>query len=451
MDKLRDVLHPYTFRNRMLLVLLISSMIAGFISLASSFVYSMINVREEVALNQHAVAIYMLELDQVTDMSVEEIIDLIDTDILSVKASIANRSMLDDTLSRKIDETVIATYAGSIASLPITYLKLGDYIVALSSSSKLSLLTISLFRISSAVITFFLVFMLMSWLSSRSIAKPVTQLTQATRLVSDGDFSVKLPQNIPGEVGELMRSFNSMTEALDRTSYLQKDFISSISHEFRTPIASIRGFARLLQMDGLDETTKREYVDMIAQESDRLSRLSETILRLSALEQQAAPACLNEFRLDEQLRQVILRLEPAWSAKNIDWQLDLQPVSIKSDGELLIQAWTNLLQNAVKFSSESGLIEVSLVQEDDVVITITDHGPGMSEETIGRIFDRFFQADHSRSNQGVGLGLCLTKRILDILQGSITVTSTLGEGSTFRIALPHCPLTTLQTRRIDHE
>ncbi len=439
MDKLRRIVHPYTFRNRTLRFLLISAIIAGCISLASSFVYSMINVHEELVLNQHAVAIYLLELDQVTDMTVEEIVDIADTDILSVTVNLVDQSTLDETIIQQIDESVIATYSRNPVSLPLTYLKLGENVIQLEVPRKLNILTVALLRISFAAVIFFLVYLLMAWMTSRLIADPVTQLTRATRLVSDGDFSVKLPEHMPGEVGELMQSFNTMTDALGRTSYLQKDFISSISHEFRTPIASIRGFARLLQMDGLDENTRREYVDLIAQESERLSRLSETLLRLSALEQQAAPACLTEFRLDEQIRQVILRLEPAWSSRNIDWQLDLQPVTLKSDSELLVQVWINLIQNAVKFSNEGGTIEIEVKQDQGAEVRITDHGIGMSAETISRIFDRFYQADHSRSKQGVGLGMCLAKRILDILHGDILVSSTLGEGSTFTIKLPLNP------------
>ena len=189
-------------------------------------------------------------------------------------------------------------------------------------------------------------------------------------------------------------------------------------------------------MDGLDEASRKEYVNLIAQESDRLSRLSDTLLRLSALERQLAPASLSVFRLDEQIRQVILQLEPAWSSLQIDWQLDLAPVTVESDAELLIQVWINLIQNAVKFSEPGSMIEISVLQTDMAEVSVTDHGIGMDEETIGRIFDRFYQGDKSRSHQGVGLGLSLVKRILTILQGEIHVRSHPGEGSVFRVRLP---------------
>ena len=149
-----------------------------------------------------------------------------------------------------------------------------------------------------------------------------------------------------------------------------------------------------------------------------------------------APASLSVFRLDEQIRQVILQLEPAWSSRQIDWQLDLAPVTVESDAELLIQVWINLIQNAVKFSDNGGVIEIRVQQTDMADVIITDHGVGMSEETMARIFDRFYQGDTSRSHEGVGLGLCLVKRIMDILGGEIRVRSVLGEGSSFRARLP---------------
>lgn len=152
-----------------------------------------------------------------------------------------------------------------------------------------------------------------------------------------------------------------------------------------------------------------------------------------------APASLSSFRLDEQLRQVILQLEPAWSNMDIEWQLELEPITLESDAELLTQVWINLIQNAVKFSEKGSAIEITAAVTDRAEVSITDHGIGMSEETMTRIFDRFYQGDTSRSKEGIGLGLCLVKRIVDMLDGSIRVRSTPGEGSTFRVSLPFHP------------
>lgn len=235
---------------------------------------------------------------------------------------------------------------------------------------------------------------------------------------------------------ELLRSFNSMADDLSRTAYLQKDFISSISHEFKTPIASIKGYARLLQMPGLDEESRNEYVNMIAGESERLSHMSQTLLRLTSLEEQMMPATVTTFRLDEQLREVLVQLAPAWENRKIDWQLELSPVTIASDEELLRQVWVNLIQNAVKFSDEGGIIEIHVYAAGDAVVEVTDHGIGMDEATMARIYDRFYQADTSRSREGVGLGLCLVKRIVDILGGTIRVHSKPGRAVPSGYACP---------------
>ena len=161
--------------------------------------------------------------------------------------------------------------------------------------------------------------------------------------------------------------------------------------------------------------------------------------QISALEQQSAPASLTEFSLDEQLRQVILRLEPTWSARGISWQLDLNSVTVVSDEELLSHVWMNIIQNAIKFSPENAVIEVRVFATDTATVEITDHGIGMDDATVKRIFDRFYQADRSRKQEGVGLGLCLVKRILDMLGGTVSVDSRPGEGSTFRVHVPFRP------------
>ena len=425
MDKKLRI-RPYSFRNRMLAALFLCALAACLFSAIGSFVVSMVNLSNEMAANEREAAIYLLGLDQKTALDPEEMISMARRENLSLAVVASPEHYLTQEQLDSVMNGQVLTI--STRALPSTYVLVDGQVVCIRTSRDFNLYLGVFPRIG--------VSLLLSVLASVKISKPISEITQATRQIQEGDFTIRLPENRSGEVGELMRSFNSMTEALSRTAYLQKDFISSISHEFRTPIASIRGFARLLQMPGLDENARQEYVGMIAQESDRLSRLSDTLLRLSALERQMAPASLSVFRLDEQIRQVILQLEPAWSSRQIDWQLDLAPVTVESDAELLIQVWINLIQNAVKFSDNGGEIEIRVQQTDMAEVIITDHGVGMGEETMARIFDRFYQGDTSRSHEGVGLGLCLVKRIMDILGGEIHVRSVLGEGSSFRARLP---------------
>ena len=433
MDKKLRI-RPYSFRNRMLAALFLCALAACLFSAIGSFVVSMVNLSNEMAANEREAAIYLLGLDQKTALDPEEMISMARRENLSLAVVASPEHYLTQEQLDSVMNGQVLTI--STRALPSTYVLVDGQVVCIRTSRDFNLYLGVFPRIGVSLVLSLVLFLLLSVLASVKISKPISEITQATRQIQEGDFTIRLPENRSGEVGELMRSFNSMTEALSRTAYLQKDFISSISHEFRTPIASIRGFARLLQMPGLDENARQEYVGMIAQESDRLSRLSDTLLRLSALERQMAPASLSVFRLDEQIRQVILQLEPAWSSRQIDWQLDLAPVTVESDAELLIQVWINLIQNAVKFSDNGGVIEIRVQQTDMADVIITDHGVGMSEDTMARIFDRFYQGDTSRSHEGVGLGLCLVKRIMDILGGEIRVRSVLGEGSSFRARLP---------------
>ena len=428
---------PYTFRSRTLVILLLCSLTAGVISLAGSYWISRLNIRTELSASERDAAIYLLELDQKTSLTIDEMIRMAVRDNLTLTQLEQPEHVLTVEQREQLSQGAVLTVMRGLVSMPVTYVSMGSgEIVCIRLSRDFNLFFNAFVRIIFAIILCLTFFASLSILAAARIAKPISALTQATRQVKEGNFSVQLPEDQIGEIGELIHSFNGMTNTLSRTAYLQKDFISSISHEFRTPIASIRGFARLLQVPGLDESARIEYIGMIAKESDRLSRLSDTLLRLSALEQQMAPASLSVFRLDEQIRQVILRLQPMSEPQAIDWQLDLAPVSIESDCELLIQVWINLIQNAIKFSSKGGTIEIRVYETDAAVVEIADHGIGMDEATLQRIFDRFYQADASRSNDGVGLGLCLVKRILDILSGEIRARSTMGQGSVFRVRLP---------------
>ena len=441
---IKRILRPYSYRGSMMWALYISAALAALISLLFAYVISHVNVQSELKIQQQALSVYLLEVDKRTELPLDTVLSMLEVDNTHVEVVDMNDPSLPEGLYGSLTARTIYTSTDAETGTPVTYVKLSEGVVKIESLYGQSLFVVAFLRIIFASLTYLMVFVLMTTLASFRLSKPVQVLTKATSRIREGDFDVRLPENIPGESGDLMRSFNSMAESLGQTAYLQKDFISSISHEFKTPIASIRGFAKLLQMPGLTEEQKAEYISLIAQESDRLSRLSETLLRLSALEQQTAPASLSTFSLDEHLREVILRLEPTWSARNIGWQLNLdEEVSITSDKELLSHVWINIIQNAIKFSPEGSNIEVSVAASGkgrrNAVVTITDHGCGMDSEALKRIFDRFYQADKSRKQEGVGLGLCLVKRILDMLGGHVDVQSAVGEGSTFTVTLPVQP------------
>ena len=439
MNKLRQAVTPYSYQAKLQMLLTLSAIIACMISLVCSFAYSHYITRVDLADQEYTLAISMLELDQKTQLTTDEILVMSQQDNLTIERVPQFELLLTGQQMDQLQAHTILSVLGNFNAMPVTFVQLDDAVVRIASSQKANLFVTTFWRMVFLCISLAIVFLMVSMLSAHRIARPISQLTHATQLISSGDFSVQLPEDQDDEIGELMRSFNGMTDALQRTSWLQKDFIASISHEFRTPIASIKGYARLLQMPDLDESTRQEYVQMIAQESDRLSRLSETLLRLTALEHQTAPASLSTFQMDEQVRQVMLRLEPVWSARKLELELDLNPVTVETDADLLTQVWINLIHNAVKFSEEGGLLEISVRKTDMAEFEVTDHGIGMDEETMRRIFDSFYQADTSRSHEGVGLGLSLVQRILVILGGEIKVRSRLHEGTTIRVRIPFHP------------
>ncbi len=438
MDKLH--LRPYSFRSRLMWALYIGAIVSCVITFIFAYSITHLSLRNEITLQQQAAAVYLMEMSKRTNLSVEDIIYLAQQNGLSVTI-LGEGDDIPASVQEGLQTRSLHTQLDDVADMPVTYVQLTNALIRIDVGPGTNLYFVSFFRVLTTAASYLAMVVLMVTLISFRISKPVHQLTLANARVQEGDFDVRLPDDVPGEMGDVMRSFNAMTESLGQTAYLQKDFISSISHEFKTPIASIRGFAKLLQMPGLTEEQRQEYISLIAQESDRLSRLSETLLRLTALEQQTAPASLSRFSLTEQIRQVILRLEPAWSARNIAWQLELEEdVVLESDEALLSHVWINLIQNAMKFSPDGSTITAAATLEDGMaVVRIADQGCGMDEETVKRIFDRFFQADRSRKQEGVGLGLCLVKRILDMLGGHIRVDSIPGEGSTFTVTLPLAP------------
>jgi len=291
-----------------------------------------------------------------------------------------------------------------------------------------------------SLVTFVTVTVLMGTVTSgvfgRPLVKPIKKLSAAMGKVSRGDFTVQVENTGNTELGQLTRDFNRMVRDLGGMETLRNDFVTNVSHEFKTPLASIEGLAELLQSEDLTEEERLEYTRMIADSAHRLSVMTANILKLSKLENQEIVSEQRLFRLDEQLRQAILLLEPQWSAKELELEVDLEETEIFSSEELLMQVWTNIIGNAVKFTPAGGQLAVSLTDNGaDVAVRIADTGIGMTPEVMDRIFDKFYQGDKSHASQGNGLGLALTKRILDLFGGSITVESVPDEGSVFTVTL----------------
>lgn len=283
-----------------------------------------------------------------------------------------------------------------------------------------------------------LIGMFISVFISARILRPIDDLISATRSVSKGDFSVRVEVGTSvDEIDELQRSFNEMAAELGSIELFREDFINNFSHEFKTPIVSIRGFARQLQREDITEEQRREYAGIIAEESDRLANLASSILLLSKLENQNIVTDKAPFRVDEEIRGSILLLEKQWEAKELALNLDLKQVTLTGNTGLLSHVWMNLIGNAIKFSPRAGALEICCRREgESVVFSVRDEGPGMDEETQRRVFDKFFQGDASHSLKGYGLGLALVKRIVLLCQGEVEIQSSPGAGSTFLVRLP---------------
>jgi len=272
----------------------------------------------------------------------------------------------------------------------------------------------------------------------RSKLRPINDLVHAMDAVSQGDFSVRVDaENVPGDMGALASSFNDMASELGGLEMFRKDFINNFSHEFKTPIVSIRGFAKQLERDDLTDEQRREYLNIIVSESDRLANMASNVLLLSKLENQTIVTDKATFALDEQLRRAILLLEKQWSEKELDLDVDLEEIEFYGNEEMLNHVWVNLLGNAVKFSPRGGTLSVRLRREGDMAVArLRDEGPGMDEETRRRVFEKFFQGDTAHATEGNGLGLSLVRRIVDLCEGDVAVDSAPGAGSTFTVRLP---------------
>ena len=266
----------------------------------------------------------------------------------------------------------------------------------------------------------------------------IREIDDATKEVVKGNFTVRLNEDIVAEeLHSMAHNFKTMVRELSNTEILRKDFIENVSHEFQTPLSAIEGYAALLQNQSLTTQKRQEYAARILVNARRLSDLSGNILLLSRLEHQELEIQKETYALDEQIREAILLFETKWTQKELCLEVDLSAIRYKGNKELLMQVWQNLIGNAVKFVAQKGEIRITLrIEKNDVIVTVADNGIGMSEAVQKRIYEKFYQADTSRTGIGNGLGLALAKRIVDLHNGTLTVASAEGKGTMFTVTLP---------------
>lgn len=314
----------------------------------------------------------------------------------------------------------------------VVFLMLISYHLGWINEAEFNQLPLFVFAISSVVIGTILAAMF-----SRAPLKPLRAVMDATDRIADGDYSVRLNLERPEEFRTLSEKFNRMAQELDSVEMLRSDFVNNFSHELKTPIVSIRGFARALKWDDLTDDERNEYLDIIIHESERLCDLSTNVLMLSKFEQQTILTDTKPFNLAEQIRRTVALLDSRWNEKHLKIELDADDFTYTGNSDMLGQVWINLMDNAIKFSPENGTVFLAVRRENEgLCVTCRDQGAGMPPETVAHIFDKFYQGDAAHHTNGNGLGLSIAKRIVELHKGRIEVISAIGAGTKFIVHLP---------------
>lgn len=326
---------------------------------------------------------------------------------------------------------IIAVGVIVLASILISFgiAKLLEWLLPFSTSIPL-LIQLNIFSLIIALIaTHFL---------SKMFFDPIKELREGMQKIADGNFDTRLEtKSTSDEIQEVFAGFNMMAQELGSTEILQTDFVSNVSHEFKTPINAIEGYTMLLQSTENIDKTENEYIEKILFNTRRLSSLVSNILLLSKLENQSIQTHREKYALDEQIREDILALESLWEPKDIEFDVDLDAVRYYGNKNVLHHVWSNLLSNAIKFSPNGGTIKMRLFKENEkIVFYVEDNGPGLSEEAKKHLFDKFYQADTSHKEEGNGLGLALVKNIISLCNGSISAENIVGGGCRFTVTLP---------------
>lgn len=278
---------------------------------------------------------------------------------------------------------------------------------------------------------------ILSIIFKKLLLNPLYEIYEALDELSRGNYKIKIPVRGIKTIKDVSKKINATAAELESIENMRNDFIDNFSHEFKTPIISISGFAKILKNDTLDMKEKKEYLDIIITESDRLAMLATNVLNLTKLDNQSVLTETSKFNISEQIRLVVVLLEYKLNDKNIDISLNGDECYITGSEKTLKQLWINLIENAIKYSPENSSIEIDIKSNDEsVIISITDHGEGMDEETRKYAFDKFYQGDISHKSSGNGIGLAIAKKICELHNGNIRIKSTDSTGTTFEVSLP---------------
>lgn len=275
---------------------------------------------------------------------------------------------------------------------------------------------------------------------SRNALIYVNRIINRMQRLSSGDYSARLTYGKPiclhPTIIEITDSFNKMAEELEKTEMLRMDFINNLSHEFKTPIVSIAGFAKLLKKEELTPDQRKEYLDIIEEEAKRLATMASNVLNMTKVENQTILTDISTFNLSEQLRFCVLLLEERWIKKHLEFSLEFDEYEVSANEELLKEVWINLIDNAIKFSKANSVIEIGIEEKQDkLLVTVSNIGEEISKENQKKIFYKFYQADESHATEGNGIGLAIVKKVVELHKGNVSVECKNSRVS-FQIELP---------------
>lgn len=282
-----------------------------------------------------------------------------------------------------------------------------------------------------------LVGLILSYWLSRSITKPIEQLTRVARKIADGQTDVLADETTMGEIGDLGRAMNTMSENIRQKERIKNDFISSVSHELRTPLTSIKGWALTLQSEGMSQEIQKEGLKIIEKESERLNSMVEELLDFSRFLSGRIDLNKTKFDLIQVANNLVAQLRPRIRDKELDivYHYSQPQIDIVADENRVKQMLLNILDNAIKFINPQGTIFIEITLEGDwVKISITDTGIGISENEIAFVTEKFWKGSSSQSHSGLGLSIC--EEIAKAHGGFLTIKSTVNVGTTVTIDLP---------------
>lgn len=285
------------------------------------------------------------------------------------------------------------------------------------------------------VIPMSIIISLISYNALKKTNKKMMKLVEGLEEISKENYNYRITYKESDPLVDIYKEYNKMADSLESVPILKNDFISNFSHEFKTPISSIKGFAEVLLEEDLSDEEQKQYLTIIKNESSRLSNMANKIMLITKLNNNVSELEVKDYSLDKQIKECIKNLDNEINKKKIKVNTKLDKVQYKGNEELVYEVWYNIINNAIKYSNDSGIINITLKKEKDIIVTIEDNGIGIDKEKLNKIYDEYYQTDESHHKDGLGLGLSIVKKILKIVNGKIEVDSEINKGTTFTVKL----------------